>query len=286
MASANLRRLRIPSSTGWLAVKCRAPFLRPALQDRPMRIVVAIAGFLLLATAIADAFQTVIVARHAQKLPRITRLFYQFTWILLRAGAAHSVGRTPRKLSRPVRAIIPTDFAWFLGYRPDRRFRDTSMGGGLGKVQFSFARVSLPERGHVLHARIERAAASFIKISHGDRSGAWVHLSRLRHRLSSGALSIVLEPRAADSIPGRPCWIAALTAEFLIRLGSNPEKLEERLAQWKSGRWTCCHLAIRCWPTIGHSVPTSVGSVRSLRLSMSTRWSIPLAASMAWLIHA
>jgi hypothetical protein len=105
-----------------------------------MRIVVAIAGFLLLATAIADAFQTVIVARHAQKLPRITRLFYQFTWILLRAGAAHSVGRTPRKLSRPVRAIIPTDFAWFLGYRPDRRFRDTSMGGGLGKVPFSFAR--------------------------------------------------------------------------------------------------------------------------------------------------
>src|SRR6516164_1458507 len=40
-----------------------------------------ILGLLLLITVIADALQTVIVARHARSLPRMTRLFYHLTWV-------------------------------------------------------------------------------------------------------------------------------------------------------------------------------------------------------------
>ncbi len=51
-----------------------------------MHIIVAILGFLLLTKAAADAFQTVVVARHAQELPPVKRWFYQLTWGPFRDG--------------------------------------------------------------------------------------------------------------------------------------------------------------------------------------------------------
>src|SRR5438045_2814187 len=45
-----------------------------------MRIVVGILGAGLLAIVLVDAFTSVILARRAQRLFRITRIFYQFTW--------------------------------------------------------------------------------------------------------------------------------------------------------------------------------------------------------------
>ena len=52
-----------------------------------MRIAIGIFGFVLLAIVLADAFQTVIVARHAQKIPGLTRIFYQLSWTLFAAYA-------------------------------------------------------------------------------------------------------------------------------------------------------------------------------------------------------
>jgi hypothetical protein len=60
-----------------------------------MRIAVAALGFLLLATIVADAIQTVIVARHARKVPLITRLLCRSTWMPFAA-----VGRFIRSESR------------------------------------------------------------------------------------------------------------------------------------------------------------------------------------------
>jgi hypothetical protein len=45
-----------------------------------MHVLTGIFGFVLLATALADAIRTVVVARHPHNLPRITRLFYRASW--------------------------------------------------------------------------------------------------------------------------------------------------------------------------------------------------------------
>jgi hypothetical protein len=46
-----------------------------------MHLVVGAVGLALLVAAVSDAFQTVLVARHVHKLPIITGLFYQLTWL-------------------------------------------------------------------------------------------------------------------------------------------------------------------------------------------------------------
>jgi hypothetical protein len=45
-----------------------------------MHMLTGIFGLVLLATALADAIKTVVVARHAHNLPLVTRLFYQASW--------------------------------------------------------------------------------------------------------------------------------------------------------------------------------------------------------------
>ena len=45
-----------------------------------MRVLAAIAACSLLAMVLADAFESVVVARRAHPIFRITRIFYQLTW--------------------------------------------------------------------------------------------------------------------------------------------------------------------------------------------------------------
>lgn len=46
-----------------------------------MRLIVGILGVTLALMAIADAFQTVVVARHGHRLSALTRCFYQASWM-------------------------------------------------------------------------------------------------------------------------------------------------------------------------------------------------------------
>ena len=52
-----------------------------------MHLIAGLLGLVLLTAAVWDAFQTVVVARHAVKLPAITRLFYALTWVPLAASS-------------------------------------------------------------------------------------------------------------------------------------------------------------------------------------------------------
>src|SRR5215472_14865685 len=61
-----------------------------------MNIATGILGFALVAIVLADAFQTVIVARHGPKIPAITRIFYGVSWSLFAVAAA----RIPSKRRR------------------------------------------------------------------------------------------------------------------------------------------------------------------------------------------
>ena len=54
-----------------------------------MRVLTAIAACSLLAMVLADAFETVVVARRAQPIFRITRIFYQLTWAPVAVLARH-----------------------------------------------------------------------------------------------------------------------------------------------------------------------------------------------------
>jgi len=59
----------------------------------PMHIVIGTVGLALVAIILADAFQTVIVARHGQKIPAITRMFYRLSWSLFTTVAARIASR-------------------------------------------------------------------------------------------------------------------------------------------------------------------------------------------------
>ena len=52
-----------------------------------MRAIAGIVGFALFVIVMADAFQTLIVARQAQNLPVITRLFFRVSWAPVAAAA-------------------------------------------------------------------------------------------------------------------------------------------------------------------------------------------------------
>ena len=54
-----------------------------------MHLTVAFLGSALAALALADAFQTVVVARHARRLPALTRRFYQVTWTPIAATSRY-----------------------------------------------------------------------------------------------------------------------------------------------------------------------------------------------------
>jgi hypothetical protein len=62
-----------------------------------MRILTGIFGVAFLTIVLADAFQTVIVARHAQRIPALTRMFYQLTWTVFAAAAGSISSRVRRE---------------------------------------------------------------------------------------------------------------------------------------------------------------------------------------------
>ena len=45
-----------------------------------LRVLAAVVGFVMLVTAIADAFDTIVLARRAQRILRLTSGFYAFTY--------------------------------------------------------------------------------------------------------------------------------------------------------------------------------------------------------------
>jgi len=70
-----------------------------------MNVGAAILGLARLVIAIIDAFQTVVVARHAHKLPMLTRLFYQLTWTPF-ASAMARVRPEEQRRSQPSTEIM------------------------------------------------------------------------------------------------------------------------------------------------------------------------------------
>ena len=211
-----------------------------------MRIAVAALGFLLLATIVADAIQTVVVARHARKVPLITRLLSQFTWVPF-AG----IGRLFRSESRRENYLGlygPLSLLMLLG------FWAISLIVAFAILQWSAeADLNLPRLVRSLYL----SAGTFFTLGSSEPQHT---LSKLLMVIEAGfgftflGLVIGYLPVLYQSYSSRELRILFLdaragsppsAAEFLTRVGRNPEKLAERLAQWEE--WSLdllqCHLS-------------------------------------------
>ena len=201
-----------------------------------MRTLTGIFGLVLGATMVADAFQTVIVARHAQNLPVITRLFFRVSWVLV-AGAAGLVKSESRRdkylgIYGPLSLLLLLGF-WALGlilafailqWSADLRL-DGSLSSFADDIFFS--------------------AAAFFTLGSGEpRNLLSKYLMVLEAGVGFSFLGLVIGylPVLYQSFSNREFRILLLDAragsppsavEFLNRRGSNPEKLEERLADWE-----------------------------------------------------
>ena len=201
-----------------------------------MRVLTGIAGFALLAIVVADAFQTVIVARHAQKLPRMTRLFYRLSWIPV-ASIAQLVGSAARRerflgVYGPLSLLVLL-VLWAVGlivpfallqWSADLRLADgsSSFANDLYFSATTFFTLGLHEPQNLASKYLMVLEAGFGFSFLGLVIG---YLPVLYQSFSSRELRILLLDARAGSPPS--------ALEFLLRRGNDPEKLEERLREWE-----------------------------------------------------
>ncbi|MGB6430840.1 MAG: potassium channel family protein [Candidatus Acidiferrales bacterium] len=201
-----------------------------------MRILAAIVGCFLLVTVIVDSFQTVILARRANRKWRITRAFYLSTWTIFSA------------IARRIKL--------------DRR-RETYLGvfGALSLVSLfalwacglilAFALMQWAAHGQLLDAStsfgnaLYFSAATFFTLGSPVSGSFWVKLltvSEVGLGYSFLALVISYLPVFYGSFSQRELRISLLdaragsppvTSELLLRQGVNPDKFERQLADWE-----------------------------------------------------
>lgn len=201
-----------------------------------MHIVAAILGIVLLAIAAADAFQTVVVARHAQELPPGTRLFYRLTWPPFAAVAGHI--RAERHRDKYLGLYGPLSLLLLLALWA------TSLIAAFALLQWSLdlgrdgAPISLA---HDLYFSV----ATFFTLGVGEpASAASKYLMVLEAASGFSFLGLVIGylPVLYQSFASREVRILLLdaragsppsAAQFILRRGSDPAKLEQRLAEWE-----------------------------------------------------
>ena len=107
-----------------------------------MHIVTGIVGLALVAIVLADAFQTVIVARHGRKIPAITRMFYRLSWSLFTTVAARIASRRRRErylgIYGPLSLLMLLGF-WAIGFIIAFAILQWSVGLELNGTHSSFA---------------------------------------------------------------------------------------------------------------------------------------------------
>jgi len=201
-----------------------------------MRILATIVGCFLLVTVVVDSFQTVVLARRANRKWRITRAFYLSTWTVFSAIARR----------------IKTD-----------RRRETYLGvfGALSFVSLfalwacglilAFALLQWAARAELLDAStrfgndLYYSAGTFFTLGSAEPGTFWVKLlivSEVGLGYSFLALVISYLPVFYGSFSQRELRISLLDAragspptsgELLLRQGANPDKFERQLADWE-----------------------------------------------------
>jgi len=213
-----------------------------------MRILTGIFGFILLALVLADALQTVIVARHAHNIAWLTSVFYRLSWSLFRAAAGCIASKARRERYLGVYgpfSLLMLLSLWALGFiaafailQWSARFQldgaQSSFGDDIYLSAAAFFTLGSAEVSNLLSKYLVVLEAGFGFSFLGLVIG---YLPVLYQSFSSRELRIMLLDARAGSPPS--------AAQFLLRRGSDPDRLEERLADWEE--WALdllhCHLS-------------------------------------------
>jgi hypothetical protein len=201
-----------------------------------MRIVTGIFGFALLAIVLVDAFQTVIVARHAQKIPGLTRIFYQLSWALFAVHAKKI--RSKRRHERYLGFYGPLSLLmllslWALSFIIAFAIIQWSIGLQLDSSQSSFADGIYFSAGTFFtlgSAQPQNLASKYLMVLEAGFGFSFLglvigYLPVLYQSFSSRELRILLLDARAGSPPS--------AAQFLLRKGKDSQNLEQRLADWE-----------------------------------------------------
>lgn len=201
-----------------------------------MHVIAGVLGFALLVAILSDALQTIVVARRAQRLPRITQAFYQCTWWPL-SGPARRIKSDARResylcLYGPLSLLVLLA-CWAFGLIVAFAMLQWSANLRFAEAPLSFA------------GDIVVSAGTFFTLGAGDPVTPF---SRILIVVEAGfgfsflGLVIGYLPVLYESYSDRELRISLLdaragsppsAAELLLRRGANPEKLEQRLAEWE-----------------------------------------------------
>src|SRR6516162_5380516 len=202
-----------------------------------MHIATGILGFALVAIVLADAFQTVIVARHGPKIPAITRIFYRVSWSLFAAAAARIPSKRRRETFLGVYgplSLLMLLGLWALGFIIAFAILQWSVGLKLDGAYSSFANDLYFSAGSFFtlgsSGEPQNIPSKYLMVLEAGFGFSFLglvigYLPVLYQSFSSRELRILLLDARAGSPPS--------AAELLLRRGSDPEKLEQRLADWE-----------------------------------------------------
>jgi hypothetical protein len=189
-----------------------------------------------LASALADAIATVVVARHAHSLPLLTQLFYRLSWApyaavgrLLRSGPGRerylgAYGPLSLLLLLGLWAVVMILAFAMLQWSAGLRVGGVSaeLGGAIYFSASSFFTLGASEPANLASRYLMVLEAgvgfSFLGLVIG-------YLPVLYQSFSSRELRILRLDARAGSPPS--------AAELLIRGGTDPARLEARLADWE-----------------------------------------------------
>jgi hypothetical protein len=201
-----------------------------------MRMLTGSLGIVILSAVIADSFQTVIVARHAHKIPGLTRLFYRVSWAFFSAAARVFTLKRRREIYLgiygPLSLLILLAL-WALGFIV--AFGLIQWAAGLQRDGF-FSSIA---------SDMYFSAATFFTLGTGaPQKLASKYLMVLEAGFGFSFLGLVIGylPVLYQSFSNRELRVLMLDAragsppsatQFVLRGGEDCGRLEERLARWE-----------------------------------------------------
>jgi hypothetical protein len=200
-----------------------------------MRILATIIGCALLMAVIVDSFQTVILARRANRKFRITRAFYLSTWAMYSAIARRIEGERQRETYLGVFGALSL-ISLFMVWASGLIIAFGLLNWSAGRLMFGSANF-----GNDLYYSM----ATFFTLGSADQGNFWVKLLTVTEvALGYSFLALVISylPVFYESFSKRELRISLLDAragsppiagELLLRQGANPDKFERQLADWE-----------------------------------------------------
>jgi hypothetical protein len=202
-----------------------------------------VAGILLIALVLWDAFETIILSRRVSRKFRLARIFYRMTWTPWRALGLRMRPGNPRENYLGIYGPLSLIFllaTWALGLIVGFALRSWGLGSA----------IAAPPGLDGFFAHFDLSGATFVTLGFGDvtpltRSGRFFSVIESGTGLAFLAMVISYLPILSQAFSRREANIALLdaragsppsAAELLRRHAGDDDSLAELLAEWE--RWS------------------------------------------------